>query len=134
MLVSVAHIRVLQSREDHVSVAPAMTVRIICATSRGGLRAMMRHWFGLLFSVFYFCAPALADQSYDRRLVEHLNRFKQYPASANARHASGETLVTFSVDREGRIVSSSVVRSSGDDELDRASLEMLLRAQPLPSC
>jgi TonB family protein len=93
---------------------------------------MMRHWFGLLFSVFYFCVPVLADQSYDRRLVEHLNEFKQYPASANARHASGETLVTFSVDREGRIVSSSVVRSSGDDELDRASLEMLIRAQPLP--
>lgn len=93
---------------------------------------MIRHWFVLLFSVSCFSSPVLADQSYNKRLVEHLNKFKQYPASANARHASGETIVTFSVNREGKIVSSSVVKGSGDLDLDQASLEMLTRAQPLP--
>src|SRR5437879_506427 len=93
---------------------------------------MIRQWFVLLFAVSYFSSLALADQSYKKRLVEHLNTFKQYPASAGARHASGETLVTFSVDREGKITSSSVVRSSGEIDLDQASLEMLIRAQPLP--
>ncbi|WP_249779325.1 energy transducer TonB [Bradyrhizobium sediminis] len=93
---------------------------------------MIRHWFVLLFAVSCSSSPVLADQSYKKRLVEHLNKFKQYPASANARHASGESLVTFSVDREGKITSSSVVKSSGELDLDQASLEMLIRAQPLP--
>ena len=91
---------------------------------------MIRHWFVLLFAISCFSFPVLADQSYGKRLVEHLNKFKQYPATAGARHASGETLVTFSVDREGKIISSSVVKSSG--ELDQAPLEMLIKAQPLP--
>ena len=36
------------------------------------------------------------------------------------------------MDGEGKVTDSSIVRSSGETDLDQASLEMLVRAQPLP--
>ena len=93
---------------------------------------MKRYWILLVLVASLFCPSAVAEESYGKRLVEHLNKSKRYPASAAARHASGETIVAFTVDGEGKVTESSIVRSSGEADLDQASLEMLVRAQPLP--
>ena len=40
--------------------------------------------------------------------------------------------MSFVVDRHGQVVSSKIVKGSGSDALDRETLELLQRAQPLP--
>ena len=41
-------------------------------------------------------------------------------------------MVTFELDRTGHVVSSSIVRGSGDAAFDAAALEMLKRSDPVP--
>jgi periplasmic protein TonB len=40
--------------------------------------------------------------------------------------------LAFTIDRNGRVLESHVVESSGSAELDNEFLSMLVRAQPLP--
>ena len=70
--------------------------------------------------------------SWKRRIGLHLQRNKRYPAAAQARREHGIARVAFLVDRTGRVISSSVVQSSGSAALDRETLDLLQRAQPLP--
>jgi periplasmic protein TonB len=77
-------------------------------------------------------SAAAAAASYRGMLVAHLQRFKQFPSGA-ASNEQGLVQVGFTVTRNGRVTSSRVVRSSGFASIDRAALEMLQRAQPLPS-
>lgn len=71
--------------------------------------------------------------SWKRRLALHLQRNKRYPQEAQARREAGTAKVSFVVDRQGRVVSSSIVKGSGSQALDRETLELLQRAQPLPT-
>jgi protein TonB len=71
-------------------------------------------------------------QRWESLLVAHIERFKRYPAEARARGAQGFVQLAFTIDREGWVRASRVVRSSGSAELDQESLEMLNRAQPMP--
>ena len=71
--------------------------------------------------------------SWKRRLALHLQHHKRYPREAQARREAGTTKVSFIVDRQGRVVSSSIVKGSGSSALDRETLELLQRAQPLPT-
>jgi periplasmic protein TonB len=68
--------------------------------------------------------------TWQRQLVRHLNRNKRYPAGAGRREA--EILVSFSIDRTGKLLDASVAQSSGDTRFDEAALAMLRRADPLP--
>ena len=65
-------------------------------------------------------------------LISHLNRYKQYPAAARARREQGTVMLSFTVDRNGRVTGRRVSRSSGSSALDQEALSMLSRAQPLP--
>jgi protein TonB len=66
-------------------------------------------------------------------LVTRLQRAKRYPASAQLRRAEGTATLSFSVDRNGRVLSQRIANSSGHSDLDREVLALLQRAQPLPS-
>jgi protein TonB len=44
----------------------------------------------------------------------------------------GTATVAFTIDRDGRLVSSRIVQSSGSPQLDEETLAMLMRAQPMP--
>lgn len=46
-----------------------------------------------------------------------------YPAAALAERRAGRVVLRVAVDRQGRVVSATVERSSGADDLDRAALE-----------
>ena len=65
-------------------------------------------------------------------LAAHLERFKHYPRTARARHVQGMAKVAFTIDHEGRLLSSQIVQSSGSSLLDQETLDMLARAQPMP--
>jgi protein TonB len=76
-------------------------------------------------------SAAAAAASYRSILVAHLQRFKQFPSGAGP-NDSGVAYVRFTVTRGGRVTSSGLSRSSGFSALDRAALDLLQRAQPLP--
>jgi len=75
---------------------------------------------------------AAAVSSWQRSLAAHLERYKRYPTQAQARGENGIVNLAFSIDRQGRVVSSHILRGSGSQILDEETLAMLKRAEPLP--
>jgi protein TonB len=67
--------------------------------------------------------------SWHSRLVAHIQRHKRYPAGARD---SGTAVVAFVMDRNGRVLSRRLAGSSGSAALDRETLDLIARAQPLP--
>jgi periplasmic protein TonB len=65
-------------------------------------------------------------------LVARLEHYKRYPAEARARGVEGVAQLAFNVDRGGRVHRARIARSSGSGLLDRATLALIERAQPLP--
>jgi protein TonB len=66
------------------------------------------------------------------RVVNMLERNKRYPSAAQARREQGTAQLAFSLDRQGRVTSSKILRSSGSAALDNETLELVKRAQPFP--
>jgi len=80
--------------------------------------------------------PATArriDPSWTTLLVKQLQRFKSYPSGARARNEEGVVNLSFTVDRDGHVLSRQIVSSSGHPDLDAEVLTMIERAQPLPA-
>jgi protein TonB len=71
-----------------------------------------------------------AAQSWKSEIVERISSVKEYPE--DARPASGTAVVAFSVNRNGQILGARLVRSSGSSLLDRAAVETVRRANPVP--
>jgi len=67
--------------------------------------------------------------TWQRELMAHLDKHKRYPANALK---GAEILVSFVLDRMGHVLSSSVVKGSGDPAFDAAALSMLKRSDPVP--
>lgn len=65
-------------------------------------------------------------------LVARLQRYKRYPSQAQERGVEGVAHLAFSVDRAGGVHNAHIARSSGSDLLDRATLDLIARAAPLP--
>ena len=74
-----------------------------------------------------------AIPTWKRLVASKLERNKKYPSSAQAREEKGVVQLEFSVDRQGRLKSSRIVKSSGSDALDRETLDLVKRAQPFAS-
>ncbi len=77
-------------------------------------------------------AQQAAKASWEGTLLAHLGKYKKYPASAQQRGKEGTNRLRFVVDGEGNVLSFELVGRSGTADLDRATLEMIRRAQPLP--
>lgn len=67
-----------------------------------------------------------AMANYASLLSAHLQRFKR-PAKAR-----GTAVVSFTVNRDGKVLSRSIVRSSGSSAVDDEAIAMIARAQPMP--
>jgi len=76
--------------------------------------------------------PSTALPSWQGDLLRHLSKFKRYPEDARRRGMQGINRLRFVVDAEGRVLSYEIAGGSGSAALDRATLEMIRRAQPLP--
>ena len=66
------------------------------------------------------------------QIVTILERNKRYPSEARARGEQGVTRLAFSIDGQGRLLSSRIVASSGSAALDSETLALVQRAQPFP--
>ena len=62
--------------------------------------------------------------------MARLTKVERYPAQARGVHGVVSLAVT--IDRQGKVVSSKIVKSSGSTALDDEALDMIKRAAPLP--
>lgn len=77
-------------------------------------------------------ASVTVVNSWHSRIVGLIERNKAYPPAAQARGETGVVQLAFSIDRQGRVLASQVVRSSGHAALDQETLATVRRAQPFP--
>lgn len=71
--------------------------------------------------------------TWEGQVLARLEKYRRFPDGARARRQQGVVHVRFRIDRPGRVLWSRIERSSGFGELDRAALDTLRRAQPLPA-
>ena len=76
--------------------------------------------------------PSNALPNWQSDLLRHLSKYKKYPEDARRRGMQGVARLRFVVDAQGNVLSYSIASSSGSPALDRATTEMIRRAQPLP--
>ena len=68
--------------------------------------------------------------TWQKELMAHLDKHKRYPAERTQK--STEILVSFALDRMGHVLSTSIIKGSGDKAFDEAALAMIRRADPVP--
>jgi protein TonB len=68
--------------------------------------------------------------NWTKELVAHLDRHKRYPAERQQKTA--EIVISFALDRTGHVLSTSIVKGSGDTAFDEAALAMIKRSDPVP--
>jgi protein TonB len=79
-------------------------------------------------------APASNVQpNWRSALIGRLQQAKRYPAAARARDEQGVATITFTLDRQGHVVSVALTRSSGSAALDAEAVALIHRAEPLPA-
>ena len=71
--------------------------------------------------------------AWQQTLTAHLERHKRYPTVAVSRRQEGTAHIRFTMNRSGKVLSAVLERGSGVERLDRESLDLLERAQPLPT-
>ena len=65
-------------------------------------------------------------------LFEAIEKVKKYPRLARERGMEGVVRIRFRLDRSGGVENIKVVKSSGHEILDRASISAVYRAVPMP--
>jgi protein TonB len=68
--------------------------------------------------------------TWQKELVAHLDKHKHYPVERAQK--SAEIVVGFVLDRMGHVLSTSIVKGSGDLAFDEAALSMVKRSDPVP--
>jgi periplasmic protein TonB len=80
--------------------------------------------------------PARASASvatWRSQIVAILERNKRYPAKARDRDQQGQgAVLAFSIDIQGHLLTSRIVKSSGSAALDAEMMALVQRAQPYP--
>ena len=72
-------------------------------------------------------------RNYIAAVMRQLNRHKTYPRALKKAKVEGTVIVQFTIDRDGHLIASGVKLGSGYVELDRAAMDMLASANPLPA-
>jgi periplasmic protein TonB len=73
-----------------------------------------------------------AATTWRSQIASTLEHNKRYPQEARARREQGVAQLAFSIDREGHVLSSRIVTSTGFALLDEETLALVQRAQPFP--
>ena len=69
---------------------------------------------------------------YERLLSGWVDRHKVYPDSAYSNNIQGEVVLRLRINRKGYVIIKSIEKSSGHKILDKAVLETVSRASPMP--
>jgi protein TonB len=69
--------------------------------------------------------------TWQKELVAHLDKHKRYPADRSQKTAKIE--IRFTLDRMGRVLETTIEKSSGDTAFDEAALAMVRRSDPVPA-
>jgi protein TonB len=77
-------------------------------------------------------ASAAEADAWHKGIYTQIQHHKVYPAAARARGQQGVVKFAFSIDRQGRVISSRVDQTSGFAALDKAAMETIQKAQPFP--
>jgi protein TonB len=72
------------------------------------------------------------DAAWMRAVSERVRQFFYYPPAALAVRRTGVVMVHFGVRRNGQLEKLEISKSSGDQGLDKAALDIMQKAQPLP--
>ncbi|MCI5050538.1 MAG: TonB family protein [Rickettsiales bacterium] len=80
-------------------------------------------------------AAALEEirRRYEQTISQWIAKHKVYPAGALLLGQHGEVIIRLRIDRAGNVKYSSVERSSGYKLIDRAAIDMVRRANPVPA-
>ncbi len=70
---------------------------------------------------------------YFSKLMAELNRHKRYPVLSKRRKEEGVVMVALAIARDGSILFTRIRNSSGHESLDKAAVELVNDASPLPS-
>jgi protein TonB len=73
-----------------------------------------------------------AIQTWENRLLTHLERHKRYPGAAQRRRQEDLIYLRFTMDRTGKVMQSTIWRSRGYPLLDAEVNALIQRASPLP--
>jgi periplasmic protein TonB len=78
-------------------------------------------------------SAASARASWQAQLVAWLEKYKRYPRVAQEQHQQGVVSLRFAIDRQGKVLSSQISKSSGFELLDEEVLALIARAEPVPA-
>jgi len=70
---------------------------------------------------------------YEQLISLWIQKFKLYPADAKTQGLQGDTVVRIRIDRQGNIRYYILEHSTGIPSLDRAAIDMIRRANPVPA-
>lgn len=73
-----------------------------------------------------------AIPTWQNQLMIKLNKAKRYPTQARRYRHQGVAYLRFTIDRKGNVLKKSIEQSAGYPLLDKETLELIDRAQPLP--
>lgn len=73
-----------------------------------------------------------AKPTWEGAVLAALNKKKRYPRDASSRRLQGIPWIRFVIDREGKVLSVRLERSSGFRSLDDEAVDLPRRAEPLP--
>jgi protein TonB len=77
-------------------------------------------------------SSASARATWQAQLLAWLEKYKRYPRVAQEQRQQGVVSLRFAIDRQGKVLSSQINKSSGFELLDDEVLALVQRAQPVP--
>jgi TonB family protein len=76
--------------------------------------------------------PKFDFQAYQAAVRARIEAAKQYPMAARKRHLEGNVIISFRLSRKGKVITTEIVKSSGNELLEKAALSAVQDGAPYP--